>query len=109
MEIDLSSKLVFSTSSGDQRKNQASAGKQQNSGPLKMRLETNGRGGKAVTVLFNLPFTDDVAKEHMRSLQSQLGCGGSFKNSTIEIRGDMREKIEKYFSALSIKIVRAGG
>ncbi len=105
----MSSKLVFSTSAGDQRKNQTATAKHKTSGPLKMRLETNGRGGKAVTVLFNLPFSDDIAKEHMRALQSQLGCGGSFKNATIEIRGDMREKIEKYFSALEIKVVRAGG
>ena len=105
----MTSKLVFSTSDGDQRKKQNSSQPTRSSGPLKMRLETNGRGGKAVTVLFNLPFSDEVAKEHMRHLQSQLGCGGSFKNATIEIRGDMRDKIEKYFTALSIKIVRAGG
>ena len=79
-------------------------------GPLKVRLETKGRGGKAVSVLFNLPFpTEAEAVAVMKELQSSLGCGATFKDGQIELRGDVRDRIEAYFSKRGVKLVRAGG
>jgi translation initiation factor 1 len=78
-------------------------------GPLKMRLEKNGRGGKAVTVLFNLPFGEAEAKKHMQAIQASAGVGGTQKDGTVELRGDVRDKAEAYFAKLGIKVVRAGG
>jgi len=89
---------------GEKKKTFASS-----TGPCKMRLESNGRGGKQVTVLFNLPFSEEDAKKHMRTLQSQLGTGGTLKDSTIEFRGDVRNRVEEYFKKINVKIVRAGG
>ena len=74
-----------------------------------MRLETKGRGGKAVTVLFNLPFDEARARAIMKELQSALGSGATLKDSTIEFQGDRRERIEAYFAAHDLKIVPAGG
>lgn len=78
-------------------------------GPLKMRLETKGRGGKAVTVLFNLPFNDQDAKKHMQAIQAAAGVGGTMKDGQIELRGDVRDKADAYFLKQGIKCVRAGG
>lgn len=78
-------------------------------GPCKMRLESNGRGGKQVTVIFNLSFAESDARKHQSSLQSQLGTGGTYKDGMLEFRGDVRTKVEEYFAKLGIRVVRAGG
>lgn len=78
-------------------------------GPIKMRLESSGRGGKVVTVLFNLPMTEGQARDLQRELQALLGIGGTFKGNVIELRGDQREKIEAFAVKRSLRIVRAGG
>lgn len=104
------SRLVFSTESGSHKKDKDSAGGWvKTAGPVKMRLETAGRGGKAVTVLFHLPFDEEAAKSYLKAMQSAFGCGGSVKDSTIELRGDVRAKVEDFFAKKSLKIVRAGG
>jgi translation initiation factor 1 len=105
------SKLVFSTNAG-RIKEDKNAGKKTSGpaqGPVKMRLEKNGRGGKQVTVLFNLPYTDDDARNLLKTLQGMLGTGGTYKDGAMEFRGDMRDRIEAYFTKSGLKIVRAGG
>ena len=104
--------LVWSSNGGDQRRTSNSDAKPspgKNSGVTKMRLESGGRGGKQVTVLFNLPFAEAEARAIMRTLQGRLGTGGTFKNGTIEFRGDVRTKVEEFFAKQGLKIVRAGG
>lgn len=104
------SRLVFSTDSGSHKKDKGGEGGwSKAAGPIKMRLETAGRGGKAVTVLFNLPFDEETAKSYLKSMQSAFGCGGAVKDSTLELRGDVRAKVEDFFAKKSLKIVRAGG
>ncbi len=105
-------KPVYSTATGSNRsKNGESSGVYQpSSGPCKVRLETKGRGGKAVTVLFNLPFASEAeAVSVMKAMQVSLGCGATFKNGQIELRGDMRERVAVYFAKLGLKLVKAGG
>lgn len=107
-------KPVYSTSGGgDLRKGAAgrnSAGAfSRGAGPAKMRLETGGRGGKAVTVLFNLPMDEAEARAIMKEMQGKFGCGATIKESTIELRGDVRERVEAFFAQRGMKIVRAGG
>ncbi len=104
-------KPVYSTAApGVRQKDDRAASKPAGgSGPLKMRLEIKGRGGKAVTVLFNLPFGDADAKKHMQTLQSAAGVGCTLKDGVIELRGDVRDKADTYFAKLGIKCVRAGG
>jgi translation initiation factor 1 len=104
------SRLVYSTESGSHKNDkEKSPSWVKASGPAKMRLETNGRGGKAVTVLFNLPLDESEARDLLKSMQSGFGCGGSMKDNTLELRGDVRSKVEGFFQKKNIKIVRAGG
>ncbi|GMU57913.1 MAG: hypothetical protein AMXMBFR33_70590 [Candidatus Xenobia bacterium] len=79
------------------------------SGPAKMRLEKSGRGGKAVTVLFELPLDEAGLKELLKTLKTRCGTGGALKGQTLEIQGDHREAIEKLLGERGIKVKRAGG
>lgn len=105
----MSNKLVYSTSGPVKNDPKKSDHYQKSTGPIKMRLETAGRGGKAVTVLFNLPLEEADARALLKELQGKLGCGGTMKESHLEFRGDMREKIEKLLVGKGLKVVRAGG
>ena len=101
---------VYSSAKGDLReKDKKSSGYQRASGPAKMRLESSGRAGKVVTVLFNLPLEEADALAMMKDLQSLLGIGGTFKNSSIELRGDHRDRVAEYFLRRGMEIKRAGG
>jgi translation initiation factor 1 len=75
---------------------------------LKIKLEKNQRGGKTVTVIFDLPFNPPYFEDLTKKLKNHLGTGGTFKNQ-IEIQGDHREKIEQYLNKLGFKTKRAGG
>jgi translation initiation factor 1 len=76
---------------------------------LKIRLEKNGRGGKTVTVVFELPSNEAYFKEIEKKLKTLCGTGGSFKNSMIEIQGDHRDKIKAFLEKLGFKVKLAGG
>ena len=108
----MSDELVYSSAKGKvkkESKNKKSKQYQKSNGPAKLRLEKKGRGGKQVTVLFNLPFEESEAKQLMKDLQSKLACGASFKDGCIYFNGDMRGKVEEFFASLGKKIVRSGG
>ena len=103
------SRLVYSTQTGSHKKESSASSWQKSTGPAKMRLETGGRGGKSVTVIFNLPLEESEAKEVLKAMQGAFGCGGALKESTLELRGDVRLKVEAFFAKKNLKIVRAGG
>lgn len=89
--------LVFSTEKKiERKKNQKKTTYTPSKGPIKIRLEKKGRGGKTVTVLYNLSFSEEKAKVLMKALQTQCACGATFKNSVIELSGDNREKVTAF-------------
>lgn len=76
---------------------------------LKVRLEKNGRGGKFVTVVFDLPQNEEYFKALEKKLKALCGSGGAFKNNMIEIQGDNRQKIKAYLEKTGFKVKLAGG
>ncbi len=62
----------------------------------KLRLEKKGRGGKTVTVVYDLPensvFLIDLAQE----LKRACGTGGAVAEDTVELQGDLRERVREY-------------
>lgn len=79
---------------------------------LKIRLEKNQRGGKVVTVIFELPNNPDYFETLCKKLKNTCGTGGTFKNEgkpQIELQGDQREKANVYLTKLGFKIKLAGG
>lgn len=71
------------------------------------RLEKNGRGGKTVTILDQLPNHETFVKELTKELKVKCGVGGSYKMESgfaqIEIQGDKREVIKKILATKQIK------
>lgn len=107
----MADKPLYSTATGRQEKEKSNKSQsyQKAAGPAKMRLESKGRGGKSVTVIFNLPLDENSARTFASDMKSNFGCGGTLKDSTIELAGDMREKVEEFFVKKGLEIKRAGG
>jgi translation initiation factor 1 len=78
-------------------------------GRVRVRLERQGRGGKAVSVVENLPGHPERIAEVARALKAGCGSGGTVKGRTVEIQGDQRERIVALLAVLGIAAVRAGG
>jgi predicted translation initiation factor SUI1 len=76
---------------------------------VKLGRETAGRKGKGVTVVWELPLTEDQLKELATRLKNACGTGGTAKDGRIEIQGDHRDKIAAELEKLGYKVKRAGG
>jgi translation initiation factor 1 len=59
----------------------------------KLRVEKAGRGGKSVTVVYDLPRNASFLKELARDLKQACGAGGTIQEDAIEIQGDLRDRI----------------
>jgi len=51
---------------------------------LKLQYEKKGRGGKGVSVVFELPHNPPYFKRLMKELKKQLGTGGAYKETVQE-------------------------
>lgn len=67
---------------------------------LKLRIEKNGRGGKTVSVIYNLPNNPEYFKDLAKKLKNHCGSGGSFQDETIEVQGDHLVKIRAFLEKL---------
>ena len=56
-------------------------------------MEKAGRGGKTVTVVYDLPRNDAFLKELASDLKRACGAGGAVVDNTVEIQGDLRERV----------------
>ena len=61
----------------------------------KLRLEKKGRGGKAVTVIYELPHNATFLKQLCQDLKRACGSGGAVVDDTLELQGDLRERVRK--------------
>ena len=59
----------------------------------KLRLESKGRSGKTVTVIYDLPDNTTFLKELAQELKRACGTGGTVAANTVELQGDVRQKI----------------
>jgi len=65
----------------------------------KLRLETKGRGGKGVTVVYDLPRNAEFLKTLSQELKRSCGVGGTATDDTIELQGDQRERLRPLLQA----------
>lgn len=63
----------------------------------KIRLEKAGRGGKSVTVVYDLPRNAAFLKELCTALKRACGAGGAVRDDTVEIQGDLRDRVREVF------------
>jgi translation initiation factor 1 len=105
--------LVWSTDDGDQRGRRAEPDRPgappAGGGRVKVRRETAGRRGKAVTTVSGLPLDDDGLRTLAGSLKRRCGVGGSAKDGVIELQGDHRTLVVEELRAAGYDVVLAGG
>jgi len=105
-------KVVWSSSDGDLRKARAprAAARQAGAGGrVRVRRETAGRRGKAVTTVADVPLDDAGLRELAGRLKKRCGVGGSAKDGVIELQGDHREAVAALLRADGYDVVLAGG
>lgn len=74
-----------------------------------VRLERKGRGGKVVTVIWNIPGSEKELKFVAKAIKQNLGTGGTAKNGQIIIQGDYVEAVFGFFEQKGYRIKKAGG
>ena len=62
----------------------------------KLRMEKSGRGGKTVTVVYDLPRNAQFLKGLCSELKRSCGTGGAVAGDTIELQGDLRPRVRDY-------------
>ncbi len=73
-----------------------------------LKLDTQSRHGKTVTVISGLPKNQLFLGAMTKDLKGRCGAGGTFEMSgrdgVVEIQGDQREKIRAYLAAELITV-----
>ncbi|GAB6909310.1 conserved hypothetical protein [Desulfosarcina cetonica] len=97
------SRLVYSTEQGgtcpvcnkrlDRCRCHQSATRGTGDGIVRIRRATQGRKGKAVSVISGVPGDAETLKAVAKTLKQKCGSGGTVKAGSIEIQGDHRELI----------------
>ncbi len=78
-------------------------------GIVRLRRETKGRGGKAVTIVDGIPLPGAELKTLARALKQKCGVGGAIKEGNIEIQGDQRDILQPELEKRGYTVKRAGG
>ena len=106
-----SSKVVYSTTDGDLRKarDPKLKARREAGGRVKVRRETAGRRGKAVTTISDVPLDDAELRELAGRLKKRCGVGGAAKDGVIELQGDHRDVVIEVMRDAGYDAVPAGG
>jgi translation initiation factor 1 len=102
-------KLVYSTGKGRIAQAPESPRAPRGDGIVRVRRESQGRGGKTVTTIAGVGVSEDKLKELAGELKRLCGTGGTVKDWVIEIQGDHREKIVAALRQRGHQVKLAGG
>lgn len=67
------------------------------------------RKGKPITIIEGYTGADKDFKSLAKDLKKKFSVGGSFKNDSIIIQGDYRDKIMAFLKELGFQVKRVGG
>jgi translation initiation factor 1 len=70
----------------------------------RLRMEKAGRGGKTVTVVYDLPRNATFLKDLCSDLKRACGTGGSVVDDTIELQGDRRDRVRELLQARGMAV-----
>lgn len=76
---------------------------------VRVSRETQGRGGKAVTLVRGLSLEADALAALGKRLRTLCGSGGTVKDGVIELQGDHAERITDLLKQEGWPALRAGG
>jgi translation initiation factor 1 len=103
-------RVVYSSTDGDLRKARGPAAPSVAAGGrVKVRRETAGRRGKAVTTVSGVGLDDAGLRELAGRLKKRCGVGGSAKDGVIELQGDHRDAVVELLRGEGYDAVPAGG
>jgi translation initiation factor 1 len=107
----MSRRVVWSSTDGDLRKARDPGLKERRAtgNRVRVRRETAGRRGKAVTTVHDVPLDDAGLRELAGRLKKRCGVGGSAKDGVIELQGDHRAVVVEVLRADGYDVVLAGG
>ena len=73
-----------------------------------LKIETQGRGGKVVTVVDKLPRQEGFLDRLSRLMKQKCGAGGTYTvrdgHGIVEIQGDNRERIKEILQKEGIRV-----
>lgn len=78
-------------------------------GVVRVGRQTQGRGGKGVTVVTGLPLAPEELELLARELKQRCGSGGTVRDGTIEIQGEHRDTLVAELVKRGYAAKRAGG
>ncbi|WP_100655647.1 stress response translation initiation inhibitor YciH [Alteromonas flava] len=104
-----SNPLVYSTETGKIKPKTPSKAVDKGDGIVRIHRETKGRKGKGMSIIKGLGLAEPELKALCKTLKQQCGCGGSVKNGSIEIQGDVREKLKDLLQKQGFTVKLAGG
>jgi len=103
-------RLVYSSAGGRVRPPDSEAPRRpRGDGIVRVRRETQGRGGKTVTTIAGVPLADDALAALAGELKRRCGTGGTAKDGVIEIQGDHRDRLVAELEQRGYTVKRAGG
>ena len=70
----------------------------------RLRMEKKGRGGKTVTVVYDLPKNDAFLKDLGARLKRECGTGGAVTETGIELQGEMRDRVRVILQGLGYTV-----
>jgi len=105
-------RVVWSSEGGDRRRERPEASappRPAGDGRVRVRRETSGRRGKAVTTVSGVPREDAELRALAGRLKRRCGVGGAVKDGVIELQGDHRDVVLEVLRAEGYDAVLAGG
>ncbi|GAB4359381.1 MAG: hypothetical protein Fur0042_28910 [Cyanophyceae cyanobacterium] len=76
---------------------------------LRVQASRKGRGGKTVTVISGLQHSPDALKTLLKTLKAQCGTGGTVRDDTLELQGDVADRLVEALVKLGYRAKRSGG
>lgn len=70
----------------------------------RLRMEKAGRNGKTVSVVYGLPQNAAFVKELCQDLKRACGTGGAVVDGTVQLQGDLRERIRAFLLEKGITV-----
>jgi translation initiation factor 1 len=105
-----SDRLVYSSARGRVRPAEPEPPRRpRGDGIVRVRRETQGRGGKTVTTISGVPLAGDALTALAGELKRRCGTGGTAKDGVIEIQGDHRDALVAELTKRGYTVKRAGG
>ena len=68
----------------------------------KLRVEKSGRGGKTVTVVYDLPRNQAFLRDVAGELKRACGTGGAVVDNTVELQGDVRDRLRPLLAGAAL-------